>query len=82
MANTSNGKMAGKKSFVCIMNTKDDMQQIPAICNGNSICVSYNDIKPIQAIAEKFMAGFGDVVPQRLPDIAQQYIQAQAVAEQ
>jgi hypothetical protein len=52
------------------MNTKDDMQQIPAICNGNSICVSYNDIKPIQAIAEKFMAGFGDVVPQRLPDIA------------
>ena len=82
MANASNGKMTGKKSFVCIMNTKEDIQQFPTICNGKSVCVSYNDVKPIQAIAEKFMAGFGDVAPQRLPDIAQQYIQIQAAAEQ
>jgi len=70
MANASNGEMTGKKSFVCIMNTKEDIQQFPTICNGKSVCVSYNDVKPIQAIAEKFMAGFGDVAPQRLPDIA------------
>lgn len=70
MANAFNDKMTGRKTFVCIMDAKEDMRQIPAISNGNPICVSYNNVKPIQAIAEKFMAGFGDAAPRRLPDVA------------
>lgn len=70
MANAFNGKMTGTKAFVCIMTAKEDMQQIPKICNGNSICVSYNKVKPIQAIAEKLMADFDDTAPYWLPDIA------------
>lgn len=70
MANVFGDKTTGRKTFVCIMNAKEGMQQIPTICNGNSICVSYNNVKTIQAIAEKYMAGFGVIAPQRLPDVA------------
>ncbi len=70
MANTFNDKMAGKKAFVCIMTTKGDVQQKLEICNGNTVCASCSNVKTIQAIAEKLMAGFGDAAFQQLPDIA------------
>ena len=81
MADMMNGKMMSKKSFAAILTAKEDIQQILDICNGNSVCTSYNNVKMIQAIAEKFMADFGDVDPRWRPSNAQNNAVAPAVAE-
>lgn len=70
MANTFNGNMKSRKAFACIMTTKEDTQQILTISNGNTVYANHNNIKQIQAIAEKFMVDFGDAATQWLPDIA------------
>lgn len=81
MANfVENGKMMSKKSFACIMTAKEDMQAILDICNGNTVCTSYNNVKEIKAIVEKFMADFGDVDPRWRPSNAQNTAAAQAPA--
>ena len=68
MANVFNGKAADRKVFVCIAAAKGETQQNLAICNGKTVCVSRNNVKQIQDIAERFMAGYA--APCRLSDIA------------
>lgn len=81
MNNANTVKLMSRKSFACIMTAKEDMQKILDICEGNSVCTSYNNIKAIKALAEKFMADFGNVDPRWTPATAQQAAPAPAVAE-
>lgn len=77
------GKGMSKKSFACILTSKEDMQAILDICNGNTVCTSYKNVQAIKTIAEKFMADFGDVDPRWRPANAQNAAEAApAIAEE
>lgn len=55
--------MMNRKHFACIMTSKEDMAKIVELGKDLKVTNAYNTAKVMVAIAEKFMADFGDVDP-------------------
>lgn len=77
--NTTTNRIS-KKAFAAIMTAKDDMKQIVELGNDLKVTNAYNTAKAVIAIAEKYMADFGDVDPAWSPAKAKA-AEAQAKAE-
>lgn len=52
-----------RKNFAAIMTAKDDMAKIVELGADLKVTNSYNTAKEMLAIAQKYMADFGDVDP-------------------
>lgn len=63
MTNNTTTNRISKKAFAAIMTAKDDMRQIIELGNDLKVTNAYNTAKAVIAIAEKYMADFGDVDP-------------------